>query len=184
MRKAGLAGDAAEVDALFGAEGDAGAAGAALERVVVDERDVILARSLWRAAQATGPRPVVGVVGAGHVPGIKRLWLSAGEPEFAAKALEYEQMPPAAEELGARPVATAVGLFGVLAYAGVSAWRRRPRTAKSIAGLFGIWGAYSVQSSIDEMKRHGAACERVAATARAVENGTAERGGRGGEGRQ
>ena len=194
-RKAALTGDAdwdAELEALtgaHGAEGFAGVARAVNHQVVVDERDVILTSALWRAARTAGPRPVVGVVGAGHVAGITRLWQSAGEPGFAAKAREYEQMPPvppAAEPGSALPGVGAFGLFVVLAGAGVGVWRR-PRTAKYFAGLVGVWGAYRVNSALDEMdemKRHGAALERVAATARAVENGTAERGGRGGEGRQ
>jgi hypothetical protein len=104
---------------------------------------------------------------------------------LAAKALEYSQMPPAAKAPGALPVTAAVGLFcvGAVGLFGVFA-QRRPRMAASIAGLAWLWEAHRVESSVLEMKRHGATCERVAATARAVENGTAEGGSRGGEGQQ
>ena len=53
----------------------------ALSRVLIDERDVYLAHSLMRAANCIEephgqPQRVVGVVGIGHVSGIKSHWMS------------------------------------------------------------------------------------------------------------
>ena len=47
-----------------------------VRRTILDERDVILAHSLHRAAKQAGPgvHKIVGVVGSGHVPGIKRIF--------------------------------------------------------------------------------------------------------------
>ena len=66
--------------------------GLAVHRILVFERDAVLARSLHAAAEraaAQGPTPgsgpcapcVVGVVGCSHLPGIARQWPRAGLPE-------------------------------------------------------------------------------------------------------
>ena len=47
-----------------------------VRRTILDERDVILAHSLHRTAKQAGPgvNKIVGVVGSGHVPGIKKIF--------------------------------------------------------------------------------------------------------------
>jgi hypothetical protein len=185
FRKAALAGDAgwlqaAEAEALAGAHGAAGAAGAArsaaaMEKVIVDERDVILTRALWLAAEEAGPSPVVGVVGAGHVAGIRRLWPRGGDAALAARAREYAQLPPGAGPPGALSAAATAGALGFIAW-------RRPRAAAAFAGLVTLATAPYLGFAVVSMKRFGAFTERLAATARAVDQGMAGDGGGGGEG--
>lgn len=100
----------------------------AITEVLLHERNVILARRMYEAGDRAQGRPVVGVVGAGHIRGIMDLWPKAGESEFAAKAESYCKPPPGSVALPGGNmwplVATGVGLY-VLS-------RRRPRLA---AGL-------------------------------------------------
>eukprot|EP00884_Botryococcus_braunii_P003471 jgi/Botrbrau1/13124/Bobra.0187s0081.1 len=107
-----------EVKALAEAKGAAGLSASvpALEEVVGNERDLILARRLWEAAGEAGDRPVVGVFGAGHVRGIKQIWPQAGSWEVKAKADEYCQMPPGydrgSQALGGIVSCAALGFLG------------------------------------------------------------------------
>lgn len=50
--------------------------------MVGTERDLVLARSLYLAGERSD-RPVVGVVGAAHIKGIKQQWGFVGTPEAA-----------------------------------------------------------------------------------------------------
>lgn len=85
--------------------------GLAVHRMLVSERDVVLARSLHAAAElaaahgppsGSGPRApcVVGVVGCSHLPGIARQWPRAGVPDGGRS--DYSTSVSAAG-YGARP---------------------------------------------------------------------------------
>lgn len=50
-------------------------------------------RGLWEAGQQSGDRPVVGVVGAGHLKGIIQHWPNAGSLETKTLADEFCQKP-------------------------------------------------------------------------------------------
>ncbi|KAL4434176.1 hypothetical protein ABPG75_000617 [Micractinium tetrahymenae] len=103
---------------------------AAIQKVVVDERDLILARRLWEAGQETTGQPVVGVVGAGHIKGITRYWDVAGEPATEAKVQRYLQAP--AEESSPWLTAALTGVvLGTIAY-------RRPRAAGFFVGAVAL----------------------------------------------
>lgn len=111
-----------EVESVAGAKGALGARrhGMALRKVIIDERDVILARRLWEAGEEGGGQSVVGVVGAGHVRGIQAHWPKAGTPEFAALADDYGRIPT---EEGHPSLVGTVFTAGVISYLAY----RRPR---------------------------------------------------------
>ncbi|KAL4430133.1 hypothetical protein ABPG77_004915 [Micractinium sp. CCAP 211/92] len=103
---------------------------AAIQKVVVDERDLILARRLWEAGQETAGQPVVGVVGAGHIKGITRYWDEAGEPATEAKVQRFLQAP--AEDGSPWLTAALTGVvLGTIAY-------RRPRAAGFFVGAVAL----------------------------------------------
>lgn len=103
---------------------------AAIQKVVVDERDLILARRLWEAGQETAGQPVVGVVGAGHIKGITRYWDVAGEPATEAKVQRFLQAP--AEDGSPWLTAALTGMvLGTIAY-------RRPRAAGFFVGAVAL----------------------------------------------
>ena len=60
------------------------------------EKAADFARGLWEAAALSGGRPVVGVVGAGHIKGIAQKWDKdyIGSPEAARLAYLMTQPPP------------------------------------------------------------------------------------------
>lgn len=118
-----------EREQVAGAKGAAGMerSNAAIQKVVVDERDLILARRLWEAGLEAGSQPVVGVVGAGHIKGITRYWPVAGDPDTEAKVQRYLQAP--ADEAASPWVSAAVTgvVLGTIAY-------RRPKAAAFFLG--------------------------------------------------
>ena len=69
------------------------------------------ARGLWEAAALSGGRPVVGVVGAGHIKGIAQKWDKdyIGSPEAARLAYLMTQPPPGYSPLLPYFTAAAVG---------------------------------------------------------------------------
>jgi pheromone shutdown protein TraB len=117
-------------------------AAAAVQRTLVAERDLILARAMQLPLQhdsGTGGRVVVGVVGAGHVRGICREWRGARSPEAYARAQEAlvarpaEVPPPGAGAFFTKAALAAGG--GALALA-------RPRGALKLAAFVGMMGAF------------------------------------------
>lgn len=57
------------------------------EKILFQERDAVLLKSLHDASIHAGPgNTVVGVVGASHVPGMSRLWETNSWPSIAAEA--------------------------------------------------------------------------------------------------
>jgi pheromone shutdown protein TraB len=134
-------------------------AAAAVQRTLVAERDLILARAMQLplsggAGGGGGGRVVVGVVGAGHVPGICREWRGARSPEAYARAQDAltarpsELPPPGAGATLAKAALAAGG--GALALA-------RPRGALKLAAFVGCVGALGCAG--------GAAAVRAAARA-------------------
>jgi pheromone shutdown protein TraB len=77
-----------------------------VRRTILDERDVILAHSLHKAAKQAGPnvRKIVGVVGSGHVPGIKKIFTrlndtsKRSEGDVLLSSLEKEEERHAHDE--------------------------------------------------------------------------------------
>lgn len=61
-------------------------------QVVGTERDLILARRLYEAGDR-GERPVVGVVGAAHIKGIKEQWSFVSTPEAALQVAGLMEAP-------------------------------------------------------------------------------------------
>jgi pheromone shutdown protein TraB len=167
FRTRALQGDDAWVQRLE-AEGVAGAGGsvgaqtsaAAMRRVIVEERDVILARGLWEAAAEAGPLPVVGVVGAGHVRGIQRLWPAAGSAAAAARAEEYLEPPQSGG-----PSVVGVAVTG--AVLGFILWKR-PKAAAFLAGAVALTAGPSMVIAAASVRRFTGftarlvdACERI-----------------------
>ena len=89
------------------AELDEAALTPSMRRVLLDERDVVLAHALKSCPGAA----VVGVVGKGHVPGIRRLW--AQDTAALLPAVLEEPPPPLGRyvALGAACVALPVGAY-------------------------------------------------------------------------
>mmetsp|Transcript_47653 Transcript_47653/g.90953 ORF Transcript_47653/g.90953 Transcript_47653/m.90953 type:complete len:405 (-) Transcript_47653:434-1648(-) len=108
--------------------------GKCLQRVVVEERDLLLARAMQRS----DAKCLVGVVGLGHLPGICRVWTEACTPTNHLKAAEYFLPIPAdvvpfsnAEKWG-QYAAASIGVTGTFLLC-----RHRP----SIAAGLSVFGA-------------------------------------------
>ncbi|KAI3438880.1 hypothetical protein D9Q98_001295 [Chlorella vulgaris] len=118
-----------EQEQVAGAKGAAGMelSNTAMRKVLVDERDLILARRLWEAGLEAGSQPVVGVVGAGHLKGIEHYWPEAGADATEATVQQYMQAPR--EDKGSPWLTGAVGaaVLGTIGY-------RRPKAAAMFAG--------------------------------------------------
>lgn len=126
-----------------GVDGEEGGAPAAVRLTLVTERDLVLARSLQlaaaRAAALGGGRDVVvvGIVGAGHLAGIRRVWADARSPRGYAVAAEAERPWPA-DVAAARVTAPAVSLAVVGSAALAALALRRPRAALRAAAGVGV----------------------------------------------
>ncbi len=79
-----------ETDVLEALLSDVGKSMPVLRRILIDERDLYLA---YKIRSAPGSK-IVGVVGAGHVPGIKAVWSSEIDIE------ELEKLPPKKKGVG------------------------------------------------------------------------------------
>jgi pheromone shutdown protein TraB len=126
-----------------------------LHRVLVDERDAILAAALGRAEGPT----VVGVVGAAHMPGIEQ-WFARGLPSEDELA-SYTTIP----SWRPRPWHGVAGLSaGALAY-GAYRSRALQRTLKvsAVGAVLGVaWLGYEVGDRIacyERMQRQAAAVD-------------------------
>ena len=129
-----------------------------VRRTILDERDVILAHSLHRAAKQAGPgvHKIVGVVGSGHVPGIKRIFTrlndtsKQSESDVLISMLAKEEERHAHDEYlnafpqdvdapdPARDMAQFAILFGGFAYLNY----KKPAVARRVSAMF--FGAISV----------------------------------------
>lgn len=156
-----------EVESVAGAKGALGARrhGMALRKVIIDERDVILARRLWEAGEEAGGQSVVGVVGAGHVRGIKAHWSEAGTPQFAALADEYSRIP--VEESHPSVVGTVVtaGAISYLAY-------RRPRAMGFFLGAAALATAPYLGFTVLTVRRLTNFAEKLAAASQHIQEGS------------
>lgn len=119
----------------------------AMHRVIIEERDAILSQRLWEAGAAAGQgSSVVGVVGAGHVRGIKKFWNIAGTPEMQARVEEYMRPPR-----GEGPPSVA-GLAFTGAVVGYISWKR-PKAAAVLAGFVTLAMAPYLGFSVFTMRR-------------------------------
>jgi hypothetical protein len=138
-----------ELESISGAKGALGSQrnGMAMRKVVLDERDWILARRLWEAGEEAGQgQSIVGVCGAGHVRGIQKYWNVSGTPDAAMRAEEYSRLPP-----GEGPPSL-VGLTitgGVMAYIAY----RRPKAAALFGGAIALATAPYLGFSVVSMRK-------------------------------
>lgn len=170
FRRRALAGDdkwikELEVESVAGgAKGALGAArsGMAMRKVIIDERDLILARRLWEAGERVSGQAIVGVVGAGHIRGIQKYWDMAGTEEAAAKTEEYCRLPPGEGPPSAAGMAITGGVLGYLAY-------RRPRAVALFVGVVTLATAPYLGFSVFTMKRLTAFAGKLAKTSELIE---------------
>jgi pheromone shutdown protein TraB len=136
-----------------------------MRKVIVDERDLILARRLWETADGAGPSSaVVGIVGAGHVKGIQRYWDAAGTLEAAQRADEFLQLPPGEGPPSMVGVAVTGAVLGWMAY-------RRPKAMAIFAGAVTVMTVPYVAFGVTAMRRVSALAEKVVAAANTIEQG-------------
>ena len=123
-----------------------------VRRTILDERDVILAHSLHRTAKQAGPgvHKIVGVVGSGHVPGIKKIFTRLNDTSkrtesdvFLSMLAKEEERNAHDEYLNAFPqdvnvsdpaldvaqLAVLLGGFGYLNY-------KKPAIARRVSAMF------------------------------------------------
>jgi hypothetical protein len=170
FRRRALAGDdqwikELEVESVAGgAKGALGAArsGMAMRKVIIDERDLVLARRLWEAGERASGQAVVGVVGAGHIRGIQKYWEMAGTEEAGVKAEEYCRLPPGEGPPSAVGMAFTGGVLGYLAY-------RRPRAAAVFVGVVTLATAPYLGFSVVTMRRLTAFAGKLAKTSELIE---------------
>lgn len=155
-----------ELESISGAKSAIGArrSGVALRKVLVDERDVILARHLWEVGDKYGPEPIVGVVGAGHIPGIQRYWPSSGSQEAALKVMEYSSLPPGEESPSLAGMAITASLLGFLAY-------RRPKATAIFLGAAAVFTAPTLGFSIMGIRRLVGLARKAEAASEQLETG-------------
>ncbi|EFN57831.1 hypothetical protein CHLNCDRAFT_143259 [Chlorella variabilis] len=155
-----------EEEQVAGAKGVAGMerSNTAMRKVIVDERDLILARRLWEAGLEAGSQPVVGVVGAGHIKGITRHWAEAGEPATEERVQRYLQAPQ--DEAGSPWLTAAAGaaVLGTIAY-------RRPRAAAMFAGGVALVTAPYLGFMVVTVNRFGKFAAKLVNTAEMMDAG-------------
>lgn len=148
-----------EQEQVAGAKGAAGMerSNTAMQKVIVDERDLILARRLWEAGQEAGTQPVVGVVGAGHIRGIARNWERAGYPETGELVSKYLQMPKQEEASPYLTGAVTVAVLGTIAY-------RRPKALAVFAGMVALATAPYLGFMVVTINRFGRFASKLVST--------------------
>jgi hypothetical protein len=161
FRRRAVAGEAGwmqrlEAEPLSAGKAHAGVdpSGAAMQKVIVDERDLILARKLWEAGLAADGQPVVGVVGAGHVPGIKRYWSYAATPAAAERVEEFMRAPAAARG------PSVLGTVAMAAGIGYLSWKR-PSAAAVFVGVTTLLAAPSLGLAWYSMRQLGGLAGKV-----------------------
>lgn len=111
---------------------------------------VLCARRLWEAGESAAGQPVVGVIGAGHIPGITKLWAEAGSAAVEERVKEYCSDPATAHApdrmVNAIVGTAALGILGVIAY-------RRPRAVAYMAGATLALSAPAIIFSISSLNR-------------------------------
>ena len=154
-----------EIESLTGPKGALGAKrnGMAMRKVIIDERDWILARRLWEAGQEAEGQPIVGVCGAGHVRGIQKYWPVAGTPEAETRAKEYSALPPGEGPPSLIGMAFTFGVLGYLAY-------RRPKAATFFGGAIVLATAPYLGFSVVSMKRFTAFAGKLVSTAEQIDS--------------
>jgi hypothetical protein len=167
-----------ELESISGAKGALGSQrnGMAMRKVVLDERDWILARKLWEAGEEAGQgQSIVGVCGAGHVRGIQKYWNVAGTPDAAARVAEYSRLPP-----GEGPPS----LFGLAVTGGVMAWisYRRPKAAMLFGGAIALATAPYLGFSVFSMKKFASFADKLAKACDRIDSSGDMLGGGSGDG--
>ncbi|GAB4816787.1 hypothetical protein N2152v2_003833 [Parachlorella kessleri] len=139
-----------ELETVSGAKGTAGLerSAMAMKKVIVDERDLILARRLWESGLEAAGQPVVGVVGAGHIKGIQKYWTYAGTPAAEAKVTEFLRVP---QEQEGSATLTAIGTGAVIAAIAY----RRPKAAAFLVGAVSLATAPYLGFMVASMNRQG-----------------------------
>ncbi|KAI7842179.1 hypothetical protein COHA_004200 [Chlorella ohadii] len=148
-----------EREQVAGAKGAAGMerSNTAMQKVIVDERDLILARRLWEAGQEAGTQPVVGVVGAGHIRGIARDWARAGDPETEELVNKYLQVPKQDEASPYLTGAVTAAVLGTIAY-------RRPKALAIFAGMVALMTAPYLGFMVVTVNRFGRFADKLVRT--------------------
>jgi pheromone shutdown-related protein TraB len=95
-----------ETDVLEALLSDVGKSMPVLRRILIDERDLYLAHKIQ---SAPGNR-IVAVVGAGHVPGIKKVWASTID------IAELEKLPPKKRGMGIIKWIIPLFIFALIGY--------------------------------------------------------------------
>lgn len=156
--------DAMEVEALKEVGRSTGlmGMGAAVTQVILRERDLILARRLWEAGEKAAGRDVVGVVGAGHIPGIVKHWHWAGSPQAAELVQELSTAPSGPSTTGSMITTGIIGAgFGYLAY-------KRPRLAAFAGGLVAFTTLPYAAAMVYTVNRWGTLLDKVVQAAQQV----------------
>lgn len=167
-----------ELESITGAKGALGSQrnGMAMRKVVLDERDWILARKLWEAGNEAGEgQSIVGVCGAGHVRGIQKYWNVAGSTDAAMRAEEYSRLPR-----GEGPPS----FVGLAVTGGVMAWiaYRRPKAAALFGGAIALATAPYLGFSVFSMKKFTALADKLAKACERIESSGDMLGGGSGDG--
>ena len=155
-----------ELESITGAKGALGSqrSGMAMRKVVLDERDWILARRLWEAGEEAGQgQSVVGVCGAGHVRGIQKYWNVAGTPDAALRAEEYSRLPPGEGPPSALGLAVTGGVMAWIAY-------RRPKAAALFGGAIVLATAPYLGFSVVSMKKFTSFADKLAKACDRIES--------------
>ena len=161
-----------EIESVTGAKGALGVQrkGEAMRKVIIDERDWILARRLWEAGEAAAGGAVVGVCGAGHVRGIVKYWNVVGSPEAAARVDEYCQLPPGVGPPSVVGMALTTGVLGFMAY-------RRPKAMAVFGGAVALATAPYLGFSVVAMRRMTQFAEKLVNTVKQIDSSSGDVGG-------
>ena len=153
----------------------------AIQKTLVADRDLVLAHSMHRPAGGERVKKVVGVVGAGHIPGIKRHWDSLSTDE-SRDAYNEALNPIPADASDSRPAWQGPGVFLVGGVAAYLWYKRRNRPSPEAArglglkvpvlvgayfGAMALAGSYVACSAMQYMGSVAQRAERVASTGEA-----------------
>jgi hypothetical protein len=167
-----------ELESITGAKGALGSQrnGMAMRKVILDERDWILARKLWEAGNEAGQgQSIVGVCGAGHIRGIQKYWNVAGSTDAAMRAEEYSQLPPGEGS---------PSFFGLAVTGGVMAWiaYRRPKAAALFGGAIALATTPYLGFCVFSMRKFTMLADKLAKACERIESSGDMLGGGSGNG--